>query len=102
MSFDPDLRFAANAMLALQEAAEAFLTGIFEDANLCCIHAKRMTLMPQDMHLARRIRGDVARDYVERDDSGKIIHPADNLQLPYRDVKQGNKDLLSQVKSWTK
>lgn len=51
-----DLRFQSAAILALQEAAEAYLTGIFEDANLCCIHAKRKTLMPNDMKLARHIR----------------------------------------------
>ena len=41
-------------MLALQEAAEAYLVGYFEDANLCAIHAKRVTVMPRDMHLARQ------------------------------------------------
>lgn len=44
-------------MMALQEAAEAHLVGLFEDANLCVIHAKRVTLMPKDIQLARRIRG---------------------------------------------
>lgn len=44
-------------MLALQEAAEAHLVGLFEDANLCAIHAKRVTVMPKDIQLARRIRG---------------------------------------------
>jgi len=52
-----DLRFQSTAMLALQEAAEAYLTGLFEDTNLCAIHAKRITIMPKDMQLARRIRG---------------------------------------------
>ena len=42
---DHDLRFQAQALLALQEATEAYLVGIFEDANLCCIHAKRVTIM---------------------------------------------------------
>jgi histone H3 len=46
-------------MLALQEASEAHLVGLFEDANLCAIHGKRVTIMPKDMHLARRIRGQV-------------------------------------------
>ncbi|TRY65685.1 hypothetical protein DNTS_005536 [Danionella cerebrum] len=45
------------ALLALQEAAEAFLVRLFSDANLCAIHAKRVTLFPRDLHLARRIRG---------------------------------------------
>lgn len=47
----------ASAILALQEAAEAHLIGLFEDTNLCAIHAKRVTIMPKDMQLARRIRG---------------------------------------------
>ncbi|KAM8888501.1 histone H3-like centromeric protein A [Synchiropus picturatus] len=46
-----------NALLALQEAAEAFLVRLFADANLCAIHAKRVTLFPRDIQLARRIRG---------------------------------------------
>lgn len=52
------LRFQESAMLALQEAAEAYLTGLFEDANLCALHAKRVTIMVKDLHLARRIRGN--------------------------------------------
>lgn len=51
------MRFQSIAILALQEASEAFLTGLFEDTNLCAIHAKRVTIMPKDMQLARRIRG---------------------------------------------
>eukprot|EP00826_Nyctotherus_ovalis_P008137 TRINITY_DN120_c0_g1_i12.p2 TRINITY_DN120_c0_g1~~TRINITY_DN120_c0_g1_i12.p2 ORF type:complete len:137 (-),score=35.95 TRINITY_DN120_c0_g1_i12:26-436(-) len=56
--FKSDLKFQAQAVLALQEAAEAYLVGLFEDTNLCAIHAKRVTIMPKDMHLARRIRGE--------------------------------------------
>jgi histone H3 len=55
---DYDLRFQSSAIAALQEAAEAYLVGLFEDTNLCAIHAKRVTIMPKDMHLARRIRGE--------------------------------------------
>jgi histone H3/H4 len=55
--YKDEYRWQANAMLALQEAAEAHLVGLFEDANLCTIHAKRVTVMPKDMQLARRIRG---------------------------------------------
>jgi histone H3/H4 len=51
------LRWQAQAILALQEAAETHLVGLFEDAYLCSIHAKRVTLMVKDMELARRIRG---------------------------------------------
>jgi len=52
-----DFRWQGSALLALQEAAEAHLTHLFEDANLCTIHAKRVTVMVKDMQLARRIRG---------------------------------------------
>jgi histone H3/H4 len=50
-------RWQGAAILALQEAAEAYLIGLMEDTNLCAIHAKRVTIMPRDMQLARRIRG---------------------------------------------
>jgi|APCry1669189241_1035207.scaffolds.fasta_scaffold89483_1 histone H3 len=60
---DGQLRFQANALLALQEAAESYLTGLFEDANLCAIHANRVTVMKKDMELARRIRGERFQDY---------------------------------------
>ena len=53
-----DLRFQVQAIGALQESAEAYLVGLFEDTNLCAIHAKRVTIMPKDMQLARRIRGE--------------------------------------------
>ena len=56
--FRTDLRFQLLAVLALQEAAEAYLVSLFEDANLCAIHAKRVTIMPKDLQLARRIRGE--------------------------------------------
>ena len=52
-----EYRWAAGALLALQEAAEAHLVHLFEDANLCAIHGKRVTLMVRDLQLARRIRG---------------------------------------------
>nr|ACG30943.1 histone H3 [Zea mays] len=54
--FKTDLRFQSSAVAALQEAAEAYLVGLFEDTNLCAIHAKRVTIMPKDIQLARRIR----------------------------------------------
>lgn len=56
--YQTDLRFQSSAVLALQEAAEAYLVGLFEDTNLCAIHAKRMTIQPKDMQLAMRIRGE--------------------------------------------
>ncbi|KAK4242597.1 histone H3-like protein [Achaetomium macrosporum] len=52
-----ELRWQSQAILALQEAAEAFLVHLFEDTNLCAIHAKRVTIMQKDIQLARRIRG---------------------------------------------
>nr|XP_055189700.1 histone H3.1t [Nyctereutes procyonoides] len=56
--FETDLRFQSSAVLALQEASEAYLVGLFEDTSLCAIHAKRVTVMPKDIQLARRIRGE--------------------------------------------
>ena len=58
--FKTDLRFQSSAVMALQEACEAYLVGVFEDTNLCAIHAKRVTIMPKDIQLARRIRGERA------------------------------------------
>lgn len=52
-----DLRFQESALLALQEACEAHIVGVFEDTNMCAIHAKRVTIEPRDMQLARRIAG---------------------------------------------
>ena len=46
--------------MAFQEAAEAYLVGLFEDTNLCAIHARQVTIMPKDIQLARRIRGERA------------------------------------------
>lgn len=54
--YKSDLRFQASALNALQEASEAYITGVFEDANLITIHAKRVTVTPKDMALALRIR----------------------------------------------
>ena len=56
--FKTGYRFQSTAILAIQEAAEAYLVGLFEDSYLCSIHAKRVTLMPKDIQLARRIRGE--------------------------------------------
>ncbi|VDL83515.1 unnamed protein product [Nippostrongylus brasiliensis] len=53
-----EYRWQANALLALQEAAEVYLTCLFEDTNLAAIHARRVTIMPKDMQLVRRIRGE--------------------------------------------
>ena len=51
-------RWQKTALLALQDATESYLTNLFEDSNLCTVHAKRVTIMPKDIKLARRIRGE--------------------------------------------
>ena len=56
--FKKDIRFQTTALLALQEASEAYLVGLFEDTNLCALHGSRVTILPKDMQLARRIRGE--------------------------------------------
>ena len=53
------MRFQSTAIAALQEAAENFIVGLFEDVNLLAVHAKRVMVMPQDVRLALRIRGDL-------------------------------------------
>jgi len=55
---DYNIRMQSTAMLALQEAAEDYMVGLFHDTNVCALHAKRVTIMPKDMQLARRIRGE--------------------------------------------
>ncbi|CDW87275.1 histone h3 [Stylonychia lemnae] len=57
-SSNPEIRFSIQGLLALQEAAECFLVGLFEDCHQCAIHANRVTVMPKDMQLARRLRGE--------------------------------------------
>jgi len=52
------VRFQSTAVLALQEASEYYLVGLFEDTNMCALHGKRVTITPKDMQLARRIRGE--------------------------------------------
>ena len=54
-------RFEKAAFRALQEAAEAYQVSLYEDSNLCAIHAKRVTIMPKDIQLARRISGEKHR-----------------------------------------
>lgn len=51
-----DVRFKASALLALQEATEAYITGLFSDAGLCAVHTRRVTVMPKDLELARKVR----------------------------------------------
>ena len=97
MAHNNDLRFQANALLALQEASEAYLTGIFEDSNLCALHANRVTIMKKDMDLARRIRGDEMRDW--RDQMPKKGDET-FLQLPYKDDK--DKSGMAKLKKMVK
>jgi histone H3 len=56
--YKQECKFQGSSILALQESSEAYLTGIFEDSNLCAIHAKRVTIMPKDIQLTRRVRGE--------------------------------------------
>jgi len=56
--FKSDLRFQSHAIMALQEAGEAYLIHLFEDTNLCAIHANCVIIFPKDIQLARRIRGE--------------------------------------------
>ena len=56
--FKTDLRFQSSAIGALQEAVEAYLVSLFEDTNFCAIHARRVTIQPKDLQLARRLRGE--------------------------------------------
>ena len=54
-----DFKWKASAIQALQYAVEAYMVALMEDTNKAAIHAKRVTIMPQDMHLVRDIRGGV-------------------------------------------
>ena len=67
--FREEYRFQSLSMLALQEASEAYLIRLLEDTNLAAMHAKRVTIMPRDMALARRIRGE---EYVKPNKDGII------------------------------
>lgn len=80
---DPDIRFQSQALLALQESAESYLVGLFEDSNLCAQHANRITVMKKDLDLARRIRGE--RDLKSEDLRGHEMM----FQLPYKNYKEG-------------
>ena len=57
----PTSRIQASTVLALQEAAEGCLICLMEDTNLCTIHSKRITILPKDMQLARRIQGETLK-----------------------------------------
>ena len=91
---DSDLRFQSQALVALQESAEAYLTGVFEDSNLCAIHANRVTVMKKDMDIARRIRGD--KNFDHRDNVPKT---GDEVfySLPYSSLQEGMKALQNKI-----
>ena len=55
----PDARYSYGAIDAVQQCVESYMIGLFEDTQLCAVHAKRMTCMTKDMRLARRIRGEI-------------------------------------------
>ena len=63
------VRFQSTALAALQEAVKIFLIGLFEDVNLLAVHVKRVTVMPRDIRLALRIRGDQSRWRITPDDT---------------------------------
>ena len=87
---DNQLRFQSSALLALQDAAESYLTGLFEDANLCAIHANRVTVMKKDLDLARRIRGERFHDHRDlQPKTGNEVF----YQLPYYNEKDELKNL---------
>jgi histone H3 len=51
-------RFQTAALAVIQEATESYVIGILANANLAALHAKRVTVMPRDLHLARRLAGE--------------------------------------------
>lgn len=85
--FKHDLRFQGTAILALQEASEAYLISLFEDTNLCAIHARRVTIMPKDIQLARRIRGESNSVRFYRETQAKPITKALSAPKPTAPVK---------------
>jgi len=91
---DNDLRFQAQALIAMQEATEAYLVGVFEDANLCALHANRVTIMKKDMLLARRIRGDAHHDY---NDNMPKTGDENFISLPYFNAKEGMSQLRKHI-----
>ena len=94
---DHSLRFQSQALQALQEASEAYIVGLFEDTNLCAIHAKRMTVMKKDMDLARRIRGDRMSDF--RDLQPKT---GDEVFLMLPNVNRSNSEAMNMLRQQVK
>ena len=65
------VHFQSTALAALQEAAENFLVGLFEDFNLLAVHAKRVTVMPHDIRLVLRIQGDQSHWRITPEDTAR-------------------------------
>ncbi|XP_051055230.1 uncharacterized protein LOC127232959 [Phodopus roborovskii] len=96
--FKTDLRFQSSAVMALQEASEAYLVGLFEDTNLCAIHAKRVTIMPKDIQLARRIRGERA-EHLQHTAGLLVDEAGDALDATAsRQTADGRLDMMLAVK----
>lgn len=57
-NYKEGLRFQSSAVAAIQEATESYVVSLLSDTNLCAVHAKRVTIMPRDVQLARRLRGE--------------------------------------------
>ena len=87
---DPDIRFRSEALLALQEAAEMYLVCLYEESNLCAIHANRVTIFKKDMDLARRIRGERFHDHT---DYNLKNDDQTYYKLPYYNEKEQMKNL---------
>ena len=58
------MRWAKGAIEAIHKAAENYLVSLLTDANILAIHARRVTVQPSDIQLARRIRGNKDWEYL--------------------------------------
>ena len=72
--FKTDLQFQSNAIGALQEASEAYLVGLYEDINLCAIHAKCVTIMPKDLQLSAGLGVSEHKDNAFQKEKYKIVN----------------------------
>ena len=88
----PDFRVTPAMVMALQEAAEAYLVHLFDDANLCAIHAKRVTIQPKDIQLARRIHGEKEWEAAYRN---KTYGPFQDHQIIPRELCQKSQDIIT-------
>jgi histone H3 len=79
-------RFQSTSILALQEASEAFLVGVFEETNLCAIHAKRVTIMNRDMQLALRIHDSWGASLELQQQCSHIIIPSNDSSIVDDDI----------------